>query len=189
MEENEIESQAFATRAKRALSLQIRDESAGGEDVAGNAAERRARLAAAGALVDDCRPAFVDRQRECIALDDVARVALDRQQAIVDGVTIEAAREALGQDDRDARRDHNGGRDLHRRAAPEVRTGDENVTRAHRRRESRIDCFEQIALENVLIERLLLARRRDDVVGVDVVAHATRPRPEWNLIADCRGDR
>src|SRR5262249_31694826 len=65
-------------------------------------------------------------------------------------------------------------RDFHRGAAAEVRAGDKNVARLDRSRKGRIDRLEQIALEHLLVERVALARGRDDVVGVDVVADQTR---------------
>src|SRR6185295_15880251 len=86
--------------AEAAFAPKVRNEAARGENISGDAAEWRPRFPAAGALVDDRRAGRVDRQRDGVALDDVARIALDRQQAIVDRVAIEAARKAPGEDDR-----------------------------------------------------------------------------------------
>src|SRR5471030_433469 len=103
-----------------------------------------------------------------------AGIAFNRIEAVVHCVAKVGPRKTLSEHDPDPGADHRRRGDLHRRAAAEILTRNEDVASTHGGREFGCDGLEQIVLQDGRIERFPLASRRDDVVGIDVVAKAPR---------------
>src|SRR5262249_2464778 len=95
--------------------------------------------------------------------------AFDRQEAVVDRVTEEDSRIALGDDDLDSRAAQRPDPVLARRSAAEIVARDHYVARPDPFDEGRVDVFHRVLGQFGLFVNVQVARR-NDLVSVDVRA-------------------
>src|SRR5438445_3597963 len=149
------------------MFAQVRDHSAGGEDLLRGRRERtQPRVPGRGA---QSTGAEIEGHRVTIVYQSDSLRGFEHGNAKVDAVAEEYPREARRDDPPDPVLRESGDRILARAAAPEILSAHEDVALPHVARESRPGIAERVGVELVLADHERRVPAGDDLVRVEVV--------------------